>query len=120
MGVRPTHPSVRKASQRGNVVVSEPEDDWSGAWAYLGVLVGFKLVGLAIIVWAMAQAGAVDGALQFLILYHVPVVLVLIALVYWPAAFWYRRLRARARRGQLIRGEWNVGSAAPTHRHGPR
>ena len=54
---------------------ADPRDDWSGARAYIAVLIGFKLVGLGIVVWAMGQAGMLEGAPQFLIAYHVPFIL---------------------------------------------
>jgi len=89
-------------------VEGEPEDNLAAAWTYAGVLVGFKFVGLAIILWAMAQAGVLGDTLGFIVLYHVPWVVAALALAYWPLMFWFRRLRARSRRSHLLWSEFHV------------
>lgn len=87
---------------------AEPEDNLTAAWTYVGVLIAFKFVGLAIILWAMLQAGGFSDTLPFIVLYHLPWVIGALVLAYFPIAFWYRRLRARSRRHRLLWSEWHV------------
>jgi hypothetical protein len=101
-------PTSSETSLRGAVTVDEPREDWRVIWAFAAVLVAFKLVGLAIVVYFMLQAGAFDGALTFLVATHAPFILVGLGLLYWPLSVLYRRARLRARRRQLIWAEWHV------------
>ena len=79
--------------------------------SFAAILVAFKLVGLAIIVTFMLQAGFAD-AIGFLVATHVPFVAIGLGLLFFPLSALYRRLRVRARRRELIWSEWHVEDAA--------
>ena len=90
---------------------AEPRDDWRVVWAFVAILVAFKLAGLAIIVAICLQTAEFDEALPFLAASHVPFVVGALLLLYWPVKALFRRLRLRARRRQLIYAEWHVEKA---------
>lgn len=86
---------------------SESADERRILLSFAAVLVTFKLVGLAIIVVFMLQAGYGD-AIAFLAATHVPFIVVGLGILSFPVSAFLRRLRLRARRRHLIWAEWNV------------
>ncbi len=90
---------------------ADPRDECGIVRSYVGVLIGFKFLGLAIILGAMASTGFLGDSSAFLTLYHLPWVLAAAALGYRPGRALYRRVRAQARRRRLIWSEWHVEDA---------
>ncbi len=86
----------------------EDGDDTTAAWLMLGITIAFK-VGLTLwilITFPSTQNLVVNAAINWpwLLLG----VVVLVALVGAPVAFWVRRLRVRAKREKLLHAEWHV------------
>jgi len=85
-----------------------PDDHDSSAtiWAFLWVLFLFKMATVVLIFWnnATFDTGVVLGATTW---YWFPVLGVLGAA---PVAFHLRKRKVRARRAELLRSEWMVGS----------
>lgn len=77
-------------------------------WAYIWVMVGFKVVTLAIILYYTREYAAV----WMLVALHIPWIVGALLLLGVPGAFWYRLLKARARRAELIRQEFHVEQKA--------
>lgn len=85
--------------------MADSEDDSKATvWAFVAVLVLFKLVTV-VMIYAYFQsfdAGLVIGVTTW---YWIPV---LVALVATPVLLRVRLLKARARRAELLRAEWMV------------
>jgi threonine/homoserine/homoserine lactone efflux protein len=79
-------------------------EDRRGLYAFLGVLVGFKIWTLIIILWLTSTWQTV----VFLLAGHVLWLAGAAVLVAGPAAFWTRLIRVRAKRKKLQHAEWNV------------
>ena len=77
----------------------------AAGWAFVGVLAGFKL-GIGCIIFAMQPSGPSATFLVALHGYWLVAPFFLLAAL--PTVFWFRLLRARARRRKLIRSEWQV------------
>jgi hypothetical protein len=75
------------------------------AWTLLGIILFFKLGTAALILWYTRPA---SDAYAILIAFHWYLAVPLLLLLAGPALFWYRLMRARARREQLRRAEWDV------------
>ena len=73
-------------------------------WTYIWVMVGFKLVTIAMILWFTHAFAAV----AILIALHIPWIAAAVFLMGIPSAFWYRLIKVRARRSELIWQEYNV------------
>ncbi|GIW05885.1 MAG: hypothetical protein KatS3mg060_0690 [Dehalococcoidia bacterium] len=70
-------------------------------WTMLGVAVAFKLFGALLIL----QADQSQSAIAFVAATHWPFLLPIFLLL-GPAVWWWRLLRARAKRRRLIAAEW--------------
>lgn len=79
-------------------------EDRNSLYAYVGVLVGFKIWTLILILWLMSSWHAV----VFIVVGHVLWIVAIAVIVAGPATFWMRLLRARARRRKLQHAEWHV------------
>jgi hypothetical protein len=88
----------------------EPEDDRGAMYAYFGILVGFKIFTLVVILWLTSSWEAV----VFVVASHVLWISVALVLVAGPAAFWARLVRVRRRRRRLLHQEWHVEESQGT------
>ena len=79
-------------------------EDRRGLYAFLGILVGFKIWTLVIILWLTSTWQTV----VFLLAGHVLWFFAAAVLLVGPAAFWTRLIRVRAKRKKLQHAEWNV------------
>ena len=79
-------------------------EDSGSAWAFFGVLVGFKVVTLTIVVVLLTSWDTV----QLIVASHVLWIGVGIAALWAPAAFWIRLARVRAKRQRLVGAEWRT------------
>ena len=73
-------------------------------WTYIWVMVGFKLVTAGILLYFTHSY----MTFAILITLHIPWIVGAVAMLALPSAFWYRLLKVRARRSELIRQEFNV------------
>ncbi len=79
-------------------------EDRRSLYAFLGILVGFKIWTLIIILWLTSSWQTV----VFLLAGHILWFIGAAVLVAGPAAFWARLIKMRRRRKQLQHAEWNV------------
>ena len=82
----------------------ETEDDRRAMYAYIGILLAFKIFTLIVILWLTSSWEAV----VFVVASHVLWLTVGAILIAGPATFWARLVRVRARRRQLVHQEWHV------------
>lgn len=87
-------------------------DDGPGPGAFIAILVGFKLWTLLVI---LLVATSWDTA-GFLAATHVLWILVGTVALWGPAVLWYRLVRVRRRRRELLRAEWEVEDTQRTRR----
>ena len=73
-------------------------------WTYIWVLVGFKVVTAAFLLYFTHAF----STFAILIALHIPWIAGALFMLGVPSAFWYRLLKVRARRAELIRQEFNV------------
>ncbi|MCX7624274.1 MAG: hypothetical protein RMK01_11340 [Thermomicrobium sp.] len=84
------------------------------AWWFGGIVVGFKLwTVLLVIVFSVQWSTA-----WYLVLNHVAWFIGLVVLGSGPFLFWYRLVRVRRRREELLRAEWEISE--PTEHRGFR
>jgi membrane protein implicated in regulation of membrane protease activity len=87
-------------------ITQQPEASCTAAWTLVGVLLAFKAVTITLIFLAARPS---DNPIPMLLAMNWPWLIVLGLLIsVIPIGFWIRLLRARARRRQLQRSEWNV------------
>ncbi|MCS6801606.1 MAG: hypothetical protein RMM58_10870 [Chloroflexota bacterium] len=85
--------------------------DRAALWTMLGVAIGFKFFGALLILLADQSHEAVT----FVVATHWPFLLPFAALL-GPGVWWWRLLRARAKRRQLIAAEWREDDLPTTPR----
>ncbi|MEX2426094.1 MAG: hypothetical protein WD401_04945 [Thermomicrobiaceae bacterium] len=85
----------------------------TAALTFAGVLVGFKLWSILLIY----LIGGGEGTTTFLLGTHVLWLAVPVVLLWAPAIFWYRIIKVRRKREQLLESEWNVSQEPPVN-HG--
>ena len=73
-------------------------------WTFLGMAIAFKLA-TSLIIFLMQPSWASATFLVWMNWYWPILPVVVVAL---PAMFWFRLMRVRARRRDLIRSEWRV------------
>ena len=73
-------------------------------WTFVGMAVGFKVV-TSVVIFAMQPSG---WSAAFLIGMHWLWFVAPFVVLGVPTLFWFRLVRARARRRELIRAEWRV------------
>lgn len=88
------------------------ENEHVSAWPFVLILVGFKIWTLILI---LVMATSWD-AVEFIIASHVLWLLIGAAVLWGPAFFWWRLVRARRRRAELQRAEWEVEQPRTTPR----
>ena len=79
-------------------------DGRAALWTFLGMAIGFKVVTSVIIFVMMPTAHAAI----FLIGMNWYWLILPIVVVALPALYWFRLMRVRAKRRELIRAEWLV------------
>jgi hypothetical protein len=79
-------------------------DGRAALWTFLGMAIGFKLI-TSVVIFAMMPSAHAAIFLIGMNWYWLVLPVVVLAL---PAMFWYRLMRVRARRRELIRAEWRV------------
>ena len=79
-------------------------DSRAALWTFLGMAIGFKLV-TSVLIFAMMPSAHSAIFLIGMNWYWLVLPIVVVAL---PAMFWFRLMRVRARRRELIRAEWRV------------
>ncbi len=89
--------------------MAEAEYDEVGAgraamWTYIWVMVGFKVVTACFVLYFTHAF----GFWAIMVALHIPWILAAIFLAGVPGAFYWRLVRVRARRSELIRQEWEV------------
>jgi hypothetical protein len=89
-----------------------PRDAKVALYTIFGTMVVFKLATALFIVWMQPSLHGV-AFLAFTNLVWVPIVAVPAAI---GGVFWYRRLKVRRKRRQLIEAEWSVREPAATAR----
>jgi hypothetical protein len=77
-------------------------------WTFLGMAIAFKVV-TSIVIFAMQPSWWSVWFLLGMNWYWLVIPLVGLA---FPAMFWYRLMRVRARRRELMRSEWSVGPSS--------
>ena len=77
-------------------------------WTYIWVMVGFKIVTAAFLLWYTHAFYTVAVLLAL----HIPWMVGALVLVAVPGAFWFRLIKVRARRAELIRQEFEVAPPA--------
>ncbi len=80
------------------------EAERSALYAYVGILLGFKIFTLVIILWLTSSWDTV----VFILAGHILWVAGIGMLVAGPAAFWMRLFRVRRKRHVLQHAEWHV------------
>lgn len=90
--------------RRCRLEIMETEDDRRAMYAYIGILLAFKIFTLIVILWLTSSWEAV----VFVVASHVLWLTVGAILIAGPATFWARLVRVRARRRQLVHQEWHV------------
>jgi len=93
---------------------TEGTDESVAVWTFLGVLVAFKAFGLVLVLLMNASPQAV----AFMVAMHWPWAVLILAGLSLPAVWWYRMLRARAKRQRLIQSEWRVETPAEAESKG--
>jgi hypothetical protein len=73
-------------------------------WTYIGVLVGFKVVTACFILYFTHAF----GFWAIMVALHIPWIGGALILAGAPSAAYWRLVKMRARRAELIRQEWNV------------
>ncbi len=73
-------------------------------WTYIGVLVGFKVVTACFILYFTHAF----GFWAIMVALHIPWIAAALILAGAPGAAYWRLVKMRARRAELIRQEWNV------------
>ena len=91
-------------------------DARAALWTFLGMAIGFKLA-TSLIIFAMLPS-AHSAVFLIGMNWYWPVLLVVVLAL--TGLFWFRLMRVRARRRELIRAEWQVNpeldlNPAPTH-----
>ena len=89
-----------------------PRDAKIALYTIFGTMVAFKVATALFIVWLQPTVHGV-AFLAFTNAIWLPVVAIPAAIF---GVFWYRRLRARRKRRQLIEAEWNVREPVATAR----
>ncbi len=79
-------------------------EERNGLYAYVGILVGFKVWTLVLILWLTSSWDTV----VFLLAGHVLWIGAGVMAAAGPAAFWMRLVRVRGKRKQLQHAEWHV------------
>ena len=79
-------------------------DARAALWTFLGMAIGFKLITSLVIFW-MQPSWYSAWFLVWMNWYWPILPIVVLAL---PAMFWFRLMRVRAKRRELIRSEWRV------------
>jgi len=96
---------VARETMRGYTSDMEERNAWRQmAWWFGGIVVGFKLWTILLAILFSAQWPTV----WYLALNHVAWFAGLVLLVWGPLTFWYRLVRMRRRRGDLLRAEWEI------------
>lgn len=90
-----------------DVDVEGEGEDRAALRTYIGVMVGFKIV-MAIVLLHFTHA---LGAIALLLALHIPWVIAAAFLLSAPSVAYYRLLKVRARRAELIRQEFNVDAS---------
>lgn len=89
--------AARMDDQRGDAAGPSP-------WVFFGILLGFKLWTLLLVLIVAATWDTVE----FILATHVLWITVGAFLLWAPVLFWVRLMRVRARRRELLRAEWEV------------
>lgn len=84
--------------------MGEHEGETKNALAFFGILLGFKLWTLLVILVVVTSWDAVT----FVVASHVLWIAGAVLLIPGPVIFWIRLVRMRARRARLQRAEWEV------------
>lgn len=87
-----------------NVSMGGDGDFRAALWTFLGMAIAFK-VATSLLIFAMMPSAHAAIFLIGMNWYWPLLVIVVLAL---PGLFWYRLMRVRARRRELIRAEWRV------------
>ncbi len=80
------------------------EAERSALYAYIGILLGFKIFTLVVILWLTSSWDTVI----FVLAGHVLWIAAIVVLVSGPAAFWMRLVRMRRKRHILQYAEWHI------------
>lgn len=90
----------------------EADEESPSPWAFVGILVGFKLWTLLLILIFVTSWSAVWVVIATHVLW-----ISIAAIVLWaPTIFWMRLFRGRAKRRKLQRQEWEVEDTPATRR----
>ena len=81
-------------------------DSRAALWTFLGMAIGFN-VATSVIIFLMQPSWTSAAFLVWMNWYWAVLPVLVVAL---PAMFWFRLMRVRARRRELIRSEWRVDS----------
>ena len=80
------------------------EQERGGLYAYAGILIGFKIWTLIVILYLTSSWDAV----VFVLAGHILWIAGVMVIVAGPTAFWMRLIRMRRRRRELQHAEWHV------------
>ena len=80
------------------------QDGRAALWTFLGMAIGFKVI-TSVLIFAMMPSAHSALFLIGMNWYWLVLPVVVLAL---PAMFWFRLMRVRSKRRELIRSEWQV------------
>ena len=88
------------------------KDDWSAAWAFVGILIAVKVI-LGVIIFIIMPLGETVSLYTVVHLSAVFGLIPLLALAGGGVMFWLKVGRMRMRRRALLRLEWEVDGHEP-------
>ena len=106
---------VRVAAYESSIcrMKDHAKDDWSAAWAFVGVMIALKVVlGVIIFVYMpLMESASLYTVLHLSAIFGL---IPLLALAGGGVLFWLRVGRMRLRRRELLRMEWEVEREEPS------
>ena len=94
--------------------MSGMKDDWSAAWAFVGIMIAIKIV-LGVIIFIYMPLRETASLYTVVHLSAVFGVIPLLALAGGGVLFWWKVIRLRMQRRRLLEGEWQVDTDVSSH-----
>lgn len=106
---RPSPPRGARPQPRLRGAAAEEAEWRRAAWTWFWLMVAGKfMIMVAIAIVGFQHLRPAQRNLQVLLLLNWSWILLAVALVAGPVAYWWRLRRARRKRAALIRAEWQV------------
>ncbi len=103
---------VRAAADASSM--SGMKDDWSAAWAFVGIMIAIKIV-LGVIIFIYMPLRETASLYTVVHLSAVFGVIPLLALAGGGGLFWWKVVRLRMQRRRLLESEWQVDPDVSSH-----